>query len=350
MTPAVTIITPVYDTPLEFLQDCKESIITSTYPHWEWIIVDDGSSDENLFRFYSELNDSRITVLHTNHQGVSHARNVALDIVKTDYVVFLDSDDILTSQFLEHAVALAEIYHADIVMGKFKAFRHTFVETRDVKIKTYEFASEFHLQQIRTYFQAMIAPKTLEIDGYAWSPAHPFSKLIRSSVIGEVRFNEKMVIAEDALFAAELVDLAHSVVLSDEVWTGYRKHSGSTSSISSLNSVLQQFESYKVFLEVSESHGWDEQYFGIRYLASIINRVTYHKNNLSVIQLHHYLRELEKGELFRISQGTDLSLWQLSKKRRVICHLIQQKKNWIAAMMLYLGSYLYQMRSSKVVV
>ncbi len=64
----------------------------------EIILVDDGSTDKSLEICKKYANDySNIKVIHTENHGVSHARNVGLDTLSGDYVMFLDSDDSITS-------------------------------------------------------------------------------------------------------------------------------------------------------------------------------------------------------------------------------------------------------------
>jgi teichuronic acid biosynthesis glycosyltransferase TuaG len=94
MNSLVTVITPVYNSS-SYLRQCIESVLSQTYKNFEYIIVDDSSTDESssIISEYS-VKDSRIRVVRSQtNQGVSHARNMALDLAKGRYVAFLDSDD-----------------------------------------------------------------------------------------------------------------------------------------------------------------------------------------------------------------------------------------------------------------
>lgn len=78
-----------------------ESIINQTNHNWELIIVDDGSQDETEKYIEPFLKDSRIKYSYQQNQGVSAARNHGGDLAKGEYLIFLDSDDIINQNLLE---------------------------------------------------------------------------------------------------------------------------------------------------------------------------------------------------------------------------------------------------------
>lgn len=99
--PKHSIIVPSYNTG-ESIRKCIESILCQTSSDFELIIVDDGSSD-NTPLIIDELakRDSRIRPIHISNGGVSNARNIGLNIAKGEYVIFVDSDDWIESDYLE---------------------------------------------------------------------------------------------------------------------------------------------------------------------------------------------------------------------------------------------------------
>ncbi len=82
-----------------------ESVLAQRYPHWELIVVDDGSTDSSLSvaRAYT---DPRITVLTQSNQGPGAARNLGLSHARGRFVALLDSDDLWFPHTLERAAAL----------------------------------------------------------------------------------------------------------------------------------------------------------------------------------------------------------------------------------------------------
>ena len=93
MTPKISIIIPVYNSG-KTLRRCVDSVISQTLIDFECIMIDDGSTDESggICDDYVGR-DSRFRVFHKDNGGVSSARNVGLENMKGEYVVFIDSDD-----------------------------------------------------------------------------------------------------------------------------------------------------------------------------------------------------------------------------------------------------------------
>ena len=100
-TPLVTIITPFYNASKHFEQTFN-SVVNQTFPWFEWIIVNDGSSpsETEFIDNYSKL-DQRISVYHKENGGPSSARNIAIKKSKTELIMPLDADDLIEPQHLE---------------------------------------------------------------------------------------------------------------------------------------------------------------------------------------------------------------------------------------------------------
>ena len=99
--PKISIIIPVYKVE-EYLPACLDSVLAQTFTDWEAICVNDGSPDNcgAILAEYAQK-DSRIKVISQENQGVSVARNKALENAQGEYISFLDSDDELAPTFLQ---------------------------------------------------------------------------------------------------------------------------------------------------------------------------------------------------------------------------------------------------------
>lgn len=96
----VSIIVPVYNAA-EYIADCIESVLSQTHTNIELILIDDGSTDSSLSicKDYQDT-DNRIIVMHTANSGASSARNTGLKICTGSYICFVDSDDVIASDFV----------------------------------------------------------------------------------------------------------------------------------------------------------------------------------------------------------------------------------------------------------
>lgn len=108
--PIVSIITPLYNR-LNLVPETWTSIQAQTFMHWEWIVVDDGSTDDGPQFIQQQANqDKRIKLFFrtTGTKGPSACRNLGVQQASGKYLLFLDSDDIITPNCLEKRVEYLE--------------------------------------------------------------------------------------------------------------------------------------------------------------------------------------------------------------------------------------------------
>lgn len=100
----VSIIVPCYNQAV-FLPETLDSVLAQTYQNWECIIVNDGSPDntDEVAKMYCEK-DNRFKYLYKQNGGLSSARNAGVRASSGEYVLPLDSDDIIGAEYLELAV------------------------------------------------------------------------------------------------------------------------------------------------------------------------------------------------------------------------------------------------------
>jgi len=123
--PFISVIIPVYKVEL-YLRKCVDSVLAQTYTNLEIILIDDGSPDNcgKICDEYAEK-DKRIRTIHKENGGLSSARNAALDIMKGEYVVFVDSDDWVLPRYIENMYENLISYNADLsISGVFIYYEH----------------------------------------------------------------------------------------------------------------------------------------------------------------------------------------------------------------------------------
>ena len=115
----VSIIVPVYNVETK-LRRCVESLINQTFAEIEILLVDDGSIDRSLAICQELANeDSRIRVIHQDNQGVSVARNTGINASKSNWLMFVDSDDWIEANTVEYMLQLVKKLKADIGVFSF---------------------------------------------------------------------------------------------------------------------------------------------------------------------------------------------------------------------------------------
>ena len=114
----ISVIVPVYNVE-NYLDKCLGSIASQTVTDLEVILVDDGSSDmSGMICDAWAKKDARFRVMHRQNNGVSSARNAALQAAKGDFIAFVDADDYINKDMFRLLLnALAE--DADIAVCGF---------------------------------------------------------------------------------------------------------------------------------------------------------------------------------------------------------------------------------------
>lgn len=109
----VSVIVPAYNVE-KYLNRCMESICNQTYSKLEIILINDGSADSTpeLCDWWAKK-DERVVVIHQRNSGQCVARNAALDVMKGEYVMFVDSDDYINRDMISQMVSFIEKNNLD---------------------------------------------------------------------------------------------------------------------------------------------------------------------------------------------------------------------------------------------
>jgi hypothetical protein len=98
----VSVVLPTHDRQ-DLLAGAVASVRAQSYPHWELLVVDDGSTDATA-AYLDDLDDPRVRSFRTSGVGVCGARNVALDAARGDVVAYLDDDNRMDPEWLKAVV------------------------------------------------------------------------------------------------------------------------------------------------------------------------------------------------------------------------------------------------------
>lgn len=111
----ISVIVPIYGVE-KYINRCVDSIIAQNYFKLEIILIDDGSPD-NCPQICDEYarKDKRIKVIHKENGGLSIARNQGLEISSGEFICFVDGDDWIDINMINHMYNLISQYHADFI-------------------------------------------------------------------------------------------------------------------------------------------------------------------------------------------------------------------------------------------
>lgn len=135
--PVVSIIVPCYN-QAEYLSEALNSVWVQSYKNWQCIIINDGSTDTTSNIAHEWIcKDSRFTYIEQVNKGLSNARNTGLKFSRGEFILPLDSDDKISSNYIEEAVKLfLQIPNLKLVYCKATLFGD---ENKEWELPSYSF-------------------------------------------------------------------------------------------------------------------------------------------------------------------------------------------------------------------
>ena len=105
----LSIIIPLYNTPLVYLKECLESIVKANLRYtFEIIIVNDGSTDERTNEYCAQLRQQGYQVVMQENKGLSAARNTGIALAKGDYILPLDADNKIRPAYITRSIQVLD--------------------------------------------------------------------------------------------------------------------------------------------------------------------------------------------------------------------------------------------------
>lgn len=184
--PNVSVVVPVFN-GCGVLEKCLDSLLDQSLKNIEIIVVDDGSSDgtSEVCALYAGL-DSRVVHLSQIKKGVSSARNAALNIARGEYLSFADADDVVPKDGIENLFEKAIKKDVDMVVGGY--YVHGGEEFRIVQPVVCTTNQDFICSFLSGRNHSAL-----------------WNKLIRRSVLADLRFSDGIRYAEDQLLLVNLL-------------------------------------------------------------------------------------------------------------------------------------------------
>ncbi len=185
-----SIIIPVFNRS-HLIKETIQSLLNQTYNSFECIIVDDGSDDKTKQVVKNTIkNDSRFIFIerHRDPKGAPTCRNIGIDIASNDYLIFLDSDDLLTTYSLEQRSRLISEYPGfDCYVFNCAPF---YDDVKRLKGTLYNVDNE------KPYLERYL------LEDSVWQTA---GAVINKKIASQIRFDEDMASLQDNLFYIRLL-------------------------------------------------------------------------------------------------------------------------------------------------
>lgn len=187
-----SVIVPVYKAA-HTIRKCVESLLNQTIDDVEILLINDGSPDESgaICREYADRFPF-IKYFEKENGGVSSARNVGLEAAKGKYILFVDSDDYVSSDYFRRIDDALDKYKTDMLL-----FSVQYIGKKNIVWSTGRFEATDRgkiSKKINSIMRAYLFPSLM-------------SKVFKRSIIEtyNLRFDEKLYIAEDEAFIFEYV-------------------------------------------------------------------------------------------------------------------------------------------------
>ena len=214
MSDLISVVVPIYNVE-KYLTKCIDSIINQTYKNLEIILVDDGSPD-NCGKICDEYKrkDSRIVVYHQSNKGVSASRNFGLSKSNGEYVIFVDSDDILNKNMIEVLHKNIKYYKADISVCGYNYIEKNYV------------VNVYNTKKIIQYTKKEGLVSFFNENSFG---VGIWNKLFKKEIIKNVFFDENIKVNEDKKYLFDVIMKSNKIIYEDQCLYNYIKRMDSVS-------------------------------------------------------------------------------------------------------------------------
>ena len=218
LIPDVSVIVPVFNTPLNYFKECLESLHNQTLSNAEFIIVFDGE-DKPLYSFCEDYSrqDRRFRLFVQPHFGVSATRNYGISQAEGEYITFVDADDSIENDCCEATYAFAKKNESEVVLFDYTATSKQYSQRKYHQ----ESINELSSLQIAELQEQTICLK----DEKFIASVSTWCKLIKSELIktNALSFPQNTTIAVDRPFSYSIYLNAKKISYLSKAFYNYNK-------------------------------------------------------------------------------------------------------------------------------
>lgn len=192
----LSIIIPSYNSETT-IKECIESVLgQKTNVEYEIIVINDGSTDKTQ-EIVETIQNEKVVLINQDNKGFSGARNRGIDESLGEYIMFLDSDDMLVGNCIESMMSQIIEQKSDIIQGSFYSF------------------DDGHKHK------CILKKQIIEDDNKVFNPGYPWAKIYKRELFDRIRFPLD-VWFEDTIVCMLLYRLCKKMVVTDEVVYAWR--------------------------------------------------------------------------------------------------------------------------------
>lgn len=278
--PEITIIIPAKDAGA-YISKCIDSVVKQDYADWELLVINDHSSDDTaaVAKTFAD-SESRIMVYDLPGCGVSAARNYGIELAKGRYIGFVDADDTLEPGYLSELLGNVKRNDAAVSQCSFWLLYGNGDKVKDKEAALAVYSN--HSDIMNAYFSGIIG--TINVGSWG--------KLFDRELISDIRFDETLLIEEDALFTFQCCMKADKVVCTDKPLYNYFQHSESVRNRKFNISNMQYFTVFDRELDICKEDKKICRRIRIRKLVTALDLISKIIRDRSGNELLGELREI----------------------------------------------------------
>jgi glycosyltransferase involved in cell wall biosynthesis len=168
MSPTISIVMPVYQVE-DYIANSLRSVVNQTFSSFEVVLVNDGSKDKSIDIAKSILENAKVkyTLVNQTNKGCAAARNAGIRNSEGDWIVCVDPDDIVASDFLERLYDACIKYKTDVSFCSWQpvdsknVFKESARNSKDLEIGRDEILLSFLKRKIRVIMPGLLIKKEL---------------------------------------------------------------------------------------------------------------------------------------------------------------------------------------------
>lgn len=227
----VSIIVPIYNVE-KFLRECIESLINQSYENIEIILINDDSPDnsKSICEEYQKK-DNRIKLYNKENGGLSDARNFGIEKSTGEYLIFVDSDDVIDRNYIKILLDNSVENDAEICICNFEKFEEHYHED----LATIHYKKSIYLPS--EFIKEILCVKK---NSYAWGT------LIKKKIFGDIRF-KKGIRFEDIEMMYKLYMKSNRIIFVDLPLYKYRQQENSIVHKYNVKNMIDYTENCKSF-------------------------------------------------------------------------------------------------------